>query len=218
MKQSYIISCIVIALSLILLSRLQIGSNVVIAETRLDRFPKVIGKYKSHDISMESNLVRILSTDVYVFRNYISPDGKAITLYIGYYGTRKGGRSDHNPEGCYPGAGWSITKVDKVEVMLGSRDTFHRAILNRLDVSRSGTDEIVYHWYQSNRDSIITSGIQANINRFMSRLKYNRNDGAFIRVSSPIDGDPVKTNQILEQFIGDIYPLIVEYWPVERDI
>jgi len=217
MKKSYLISFIVIAVSLILLFKLEIGSNVIVADKRLDQFPRTIGKYQSFDISLESNVIRILDTDAYIFRNYVSPEGNIMTLYIGYYGTKKGGRSEHSPGGCYPGAGWAITKEEKMELMVGSGNASRRAVLNRLYVSKTGSNEIVYHWYQSNRDKIIASGIQLNINRFISRLRYNRNDGAFIRVSSEVNGDPMQARERIERFIRLIYPLIIEYWPCEKE-
>lgn len=216
MRRSYLISGIVLVAALVLILSLEVGSNVIVVEKRLDQFPRTIGKYKSFDISMESNVIKVLNTDAYIFRNYVSPEGEVVNLYIGYYGTQKGGRSDHTPQGCYPGAGWAIVREEKVELAMGSGHTSHRVVLNRLDVSNAGMNEIVYHWYQTNRDKIIASGIQLNLNRFMSRLMYNRNDGAFIRVSIDVYGDPGQSKERVEHFIRAIYPLIIEYWPRER--
>ncbi len=219
MKISYLISLIIISGSLMFFIRFETGSNVIVIEKRLDQFPRTIGKYRSVDIPMESNVVRILDTDVFIFRNYISPGEETITLYIGYYGTKKGGRSDHGPRGCYPGAGWAISKEEKVELDITGLDNIPgRVVLNRIEVSKAGKYEIVYHWYQANRNKIISSGLQLNLNRFISRLRYNRNDGAFIRVSSEVNGDPQKVVEKLERFIRDIYPMIIEYWPNEKDV
>lgn len=218
MKKSYLISFIIITASLVLLNRLEIGSNVIVVDKRLDKFPRTIGEYQSIDIPLESDVIRILDTDVFIFRRYISQGGNTITFYIGFYGTKKGGRSDHSPRGCYPGAGWAIAKEEKVELIVRSGDSSRRVFLNMLYVSKGSMKEIVYHWYQTDRQKIISSGVKMNINKFMSRLMYNRNDGAFVRVSSEVNGNPELTRKRLEQFIRDIYPLIIEYWPHEKDI
>jgi len=216
-KKSYPISLIIILSALIFLFRLKIGTDVIVVDKRFDEFPRQIGVYYSFDISMESNVIKELDTDDYLFRKYISPKGDSVSLYIGYYGTKKGGRSDHNPEGCYPGAGWAIEGEEKVELTVKNSDSIHRVVLNRMDVSKAGANEIVYYWYQTNRDKVISSGIQLNINRFLSRLIYHRNDGAFIRVSAEMNGNPEQTKKTIEQFIYDIYPLIVDFWPLEKD-
>lgn len=216
-KKSYLTSVAIILSALILLFILEIGTDVMVVHKRLDKFPRQIGVYDSVDISMESTVIQELDTDDYLFRRYIAPEGDSLTLYIGYYGTRKGGRSDHNPQGCYPGSGWAIIGQEMVELAVKHSDPSHRIMLNRMDVSKSGAKEIVYYWYQVNRDKVMSSGIHLNINKFLSRLIYRRSDGAFVRVSAETNGDPERVKATIEQFIYDVYPLIVDYWPLEKD-
>ena len=65
---------------------------------------------------------------------------------------------------------------------------------------------------------MIATGMQQNLNRFKRRLLYNRDDGAFIRVSQDIQGDDYQTKEQIEIFIKQLYPLLIEYWPEEMEM
>ena len=217
-KSSFWISCLCLVITFIIVQKMQVGTNVIVVEKNLDKFPYSIGEYKASDISLEDSVVKILDTDAYIFRNYSKNTCKPITLYIGYYGTKKGGRSTHTPAGCYPGSGWGIIKEQKVSVPI-ILDGKHQSLqLNMMLVSKGDSRQLVYYWHQTNKDQVLTTGIQKNLNRFRNRLLYNRNDGAFIRTSSEIDQDISKTKAELEAYIQDVFPLIIQYWPEEKEI
>ena len=82
-------------------------------------------------------------------------------------------------------------------------------------VKKGDTSQIVYHWYQDG-DKIIQSGIEQNINRFINKVRLNRDDGAFVRIS--IDGRSEGAEETLIQFGRLLMPLIAENWPVEKEI
>jgi len=83
-------------------------------------------------------------------------------------------------------------------------------------VKKGDNIQLVYHWYQTMKDTVITSGFQQNLNRFRNMLVYHRNDGAFIRVSSTIGESAVDTKREMERFIRQLYPSLVEHWPQEE--
>jgi len=197
---------------------LHLGTDVVVVSKNLERLPYTISNFQGVDLSMDENILRILDTDVYLFRNYVTQGGDPITLYIGYYGTKKGGRSDHNPEGCYPGAGWSILSEGRTQIFIPDKQWNRAVDLNILEVKKDNATQLVFHWYQSDRDKVIVSGVQQNIHRFISRLLSNRDDGAFVRVSMNIHGDKARTRDDIERFIKQLFPLIAEYWPQEEEI
>ncbi len=78
-----------------------------VVEKRLLDLPYTIGPWVGKEFSLDKLIINELDTDVYVARNYMN-ENYLITLYIGYYGTKKGGRTGHNPNSCYPSSGWSI--------------------------------------------------------------------------------------------------------------
>lgn len=216
-KSSFLISCLCLIITFIIIQNIQVGTNVIVVEKNLDNFPYSIGEYVGSDIPVEDSVIRVLDTDAYIFRNYSRNAGQPITLYIGYYGTKKGGRSTHTPAGCYPGSGWGIIREQRVSVPI-TLDGRQRAIeLNMMLVSKGDARQLVYYWNQTNKDQVLTTGIQKNLNRFKNRLLYNRNDGAFIRVSQEINQDISRNKSDLEEYIREIFPIIVKYWPEEKE-
>jgi hypothetical protein len=76
---------------------------------------------------------------------------------------------------------------------------------------------VVLHWYQSDKDKILATGIRMNIRRFISRVLYNRNDGAFVRVSAYTSQEGIQeAKNELESFAGEVASLLPHYWPVEK--
>ena len=89
------------------------GEPVVVA-TNLENLPMEINGYRGVEDSFPQSVYEELNADKHVYRHYILPDGRRIDLYIGYYGTAKGGRTGHNPYACLPGAGWGLVQSHEV--------------------------------------------------------------------------------------------------------
>jgi EpsI family protein len=201
-----------VALSLTLGSVIYLSGRPLpdVVEKRLDNLPYIIGPWEGKNFSFDKLIIDELDTDESIARNYIDDTGKyIITLYIGYYGTKKGGRTGHNPNSCYPSSGWNIISDTSANITKG----YGR--VNRLLVKKGDTSQIVYHWYQD-EDKIIQSGIEQNINRFINKVRLNRDDGAFVRIS--INGRTEEEENALIQFGKLLMPLIAGNWPVEKEI
>jgi EpsI family protein len=216
-KKTFWISLLLMVATIAIVQKMHIGKDIVVWKKNLDKLPYTIGGMSGVDIPLEESVIKELDPDVYVFRNYASTDGRIINVYIGYYGTQKGGRSAHDPEGCYPGAGWSILKENITNVHVDQNGSQKDIMLNTLHVKRGDVNQLVYHWYQSERDTVIVNGFQQNINRFKNRLMHDRNDGAFIRISEDNGDNEVKTKKDIEDFIRQLFPLVVQDWPVEKE-
>jgi len=77
--------------------------------------------------------------------------------------------------------------------------------------------DVVLHWYQSDRDKVLATGIQQNIQRFLGRILKNRNDGAFVRVSvNTGDKNIEEANNLAKFFAETVLALLPNYWPVEK--
>lgn len=216
-KLSFLISCFLLSTAILILYCFVSRPEVIVIAKGFDKFPVSFNEYSGKDIKMGDNVVKELDTDVYVFRSYISHDNM-IMLYIGYYGTRKGGRTGHNPNACYPSTGHAILDEEKVTLQVNSLEGKNRAVIvTRLIITKNGEKQIVYHWYQSLGNKILASGMQQNFYRFKTRLLYNRNDGAFIRVSAIVKDTIDLTDDDLKNFISSMMPLIEQCWPVEKE-
>lgn len=190
------------------------GQPVVVA-TNLENLPIAIAGFKATEDFLPESVYKVLNADKHVYRHYRSDDGSQVGLYIGYYGTAKGGRTGHNPYACLPGAGWGIIDVHKVKLKV---DYYPNGVEIKYILARKGeTYESVLHWYQSDRDKILATGIQQNIQRFLGRVLENRNDGAFIRISSFTDKRHIEeANKLTKFFAERVLALLPNYWPVEK--
>jgi EpsI family protein len=216
-KKTFWISLLLMVMTIAIVQKMHIGKDIIVWKKNLDKLPYTIGRMSGVDIPLEESVIKELDPDVYVYRNYTSTDGRIINVYIGYYGTQKGGRSAHNPEGCYPGAGWSILGESMTYVPVKLGGVKRNMTLNTLQVKRGDVNQLVYHWYQTERDTVIVNGVQQNINRFKNRLLNNRDDGAFIRISEDNGDSEGKTKKDIEEFIRQLFPLVAQYWPQEKE-
>lgn len=190
------------------------GDPVVLA-TNLEHLPVEIDGMKGTDDTFPQSVYDELKADRHVYRHYAAPDGRQIELYIGYYGTAKGGRTPHNPYACMPAAGWGLTETNEVSI----RSLTHPegVQVNSIVARRGETYETVLHWYQSDRNRVLRSGIQQNIQRFLGRTLRNRNDGAFVRVSAYSDADGLAAaRKTVDAFAVKLLDLLPQYWPEEK--
>ncbi len=187
----------------------------VLVEANLNQIPMQIGEYKAIPGELPPSIVKELNTDAYLARTYFTPEGREISLYIGYYGTAKGGRTGHNPYACLPGAGWGILKKDILK--LHRTDKNISLNVNYLLARKGQTCEAILHWYQSSNGKVFKSGFQHNIARFLNGIFRNKNDGAFVQVTmhlkdTSIDSDLTDFNS----FSAKIVTYLEQYWPTEK--
>ncbi|MBC2696066.1 MAG: EpsI family protein [Desulfobacteraceae bacterium] len=203
----------------------------VVIHKNLDQFPEELMNMVAREIPMSQRIVDELRSDVYIFRKYVpklrstenfsresSPTGvhsAPITLYIGYYGTAKGGRTPHNPYACFPSSGWGVVKTNTVIVR---PEGYTKPVqLNYLLVQQGDVFKTVLHWYQSAGNKVLKSGLDQNIQRFISRVLYNRNDGAFIRVTVDMNSKKIGAGEKLTtKFAKKVLTLLHQYWPEEK--
>ncbi len=88
-------------------------------------------------------------------------------------------------------------------------------MLNKMHVKRGNIHQLVLFWYHS-KDNILADGIQQNLHRFKNRLLYNRDDGAFLRLSTSMNPDnEVQALALLQEFAGQLLKLLPGHWPEE---
>jgi len=211
----FVISIILLSVTLIMAVTIDSREAPIVVETNLENLPMRIGNYTATEDFFSQSVYDELNADKHVYRHYRPPDGPVIDLYIGYYGTAKGGRTPHNPYACLPGAGWGIEKNENILI-----DTSYkkgREAINAVTTRKGDIYRVMLHWYQSGGTKVLSSGFEQNIQRFISRVVHNRNDGAFIQISTNTDKENLEAAKArLISFAEQIFLLIPEYWPVER--
>jgi len=187
----------------------------VVVQANLENLPMLIMGYTATEDFFTDAVYKELNADKHVYRHYKSPNGEVVDLYIGYYGTAKGGRTGHNPYACLPGSGAAIVATEVVH--LKQTSTGKSIPVNYILSRKDGADTVMLHWYQTAGTKIVSTGLQQNIERFKGRVIHNRNDGAFVRVTAYSEGGKVeKTRQRAEQFAENVLDLLPGYWPVEK--
>ena len=77
----------------------------------------------------------MLAADHNVQRAYLHPQRYVVFVYLGYYGTRRGGTPEHTPDVCYPAQGWEI--VSAMDRSVGGE-----ASLDELQIQIAGEGQV----------------------------------------------------------------------------
>jgi len=184
----------------------------LVADVRaLAALPQRIGPWLGADVPVESAVEAELGADLNLQRVYRSAGGEAIWLYVGYYGTARGGRPAHTPRGCYTGAGWSILASRTITADPASGRRVHEYL-----VAQDGARQLVHHWYRSHRETGLLGGLDRNLDRLVGRLAEGRADGALVRLSADVtDADEIAARSRLLAFGAALEPLLAARWPDE---
>lgn len=214
-KKAFVITVLLLAAALLAAGAIAARKAPEVVRTNLENIPLQIGRYKGTNDVFDQAVYDELNADRDVYRHYRSPDGRVIDLYIGYYGTAKGGRTGHNPYACLPAAGWAIVADKKIRIYTGYTDG-HDHI--NYTVTRKGRSyNVLLHWYQSAETAVLASGFEQNVHRFVSRVLENRSDGAYIQVSMQVEKDGIgQAFGELRAFAQKLFVILPRYWPVEK--
>lgn len=190
---------------------LQLQPPLRVDASALATLPNQVGAWTSRDVPLESAVEAELRADMNLQRLYVHPTGEAVWLYLGYYGTARGGRPEHTPRGCYTGAGWGIESTRILDA-----DPEGSLRVNEYVVERDGERQLVHFWYRSHRRTGLLGGLDQNVDRLLGRLLEGRADGALVRLSTPLPpGEEVAARSRLLGFAAALDPLLGARWPDE---
>ena len=188
---------------------LQLRPALRVDASLLGALPMQIGDWSGESVPLEETVERILQADFNLQRVYTHPDRmEPIWLYVGYYGTERGGRPEHTPHQCYPSAGWRIESETTREIDGGPR-------ANEWIVTQAGSRQLVMFWYQSFRRDGMLDNLELSLDHLAGRLSEGRADGSLVRISTPMSPDPDTARRRLEEFARALGPLLADRWPNE---
>ncbi|MGR3309904.1 MAG: exosortase C-terminal domain/associated protein EpsI [Candidatus Brocadiales bacterium] len=211
----FLISLTLLGLTTIGTFLISLRGEVVVTEKRLNTLPYTIDKWTGGDRQFESLIYEVLDTDDNLFRHYDSADNNPLWLYIGYYGTKKGGFTGHVPKYCYTGAGWEIVEMNDVDIHWKSRNT--NVQVKKLLLRRENAQEVVLFWFHSAGDKVLDYGPRLKINKFWGKITTNRADGAFVRISATVLSDVDETLEYEKAFASRLLEYLPQCWPVEEN-
>lgn len=150
----------------------------------------------------------ILKLSEYLLRNY-SKEDESVSIYIGYYGSQRGGSQIHSPKLCLPASGWA--KVSEASRTVDV-DGLGKVDLVQAVYQKGERKEVFVYWYQM-KGAYITDEYALRVQRFLNSIRYRRNDAAFVRLSAPVSGTVEEAVGDIEVFMGDFLPVLKEYLP-----
>jgi EpsI family protein len=175
-----------------------VGARVLVARadrreqpperTTFAAFPLDLGDWHGvPDPPMAQSVLDVLKADDYLTRTYYKPDRTTAGLYIGYWQTQRQGDAIHSPLNCLPGAGWEPI-AQAALTLPDPRNPAATISINRYVIQKGLDRELVLYWYQS-RGRVVASEYWSKAYLIADAMRFNRTDGAIVRVITPIDAD-----------------------------
>jgi len=195
----------------VLTSQLLPDRSEIIPERKVfASFPMDIENWHGRSERLESIVLDELRLNDYMLANYTDNE-TAVNLYIAYYDSQKKGQSAHSPRTCIPGGGWKIKDISSVEVKMPG-DIMLK--VNRIEIQKGEIKQLMYYWFQG-RGRNITNEYLVKWFIFWDSLRIQRTDGALVRVGAliPSGSDVVSTEKKLQDFLGKMLPVLVDYVP-----
>lgn len=184
------------------------------APASLAALPLRLSSFAGIDSPVGDNVEEMLRADFNVQREYLHPLGQVVWLYVGYYGTARGGTPEHTPHACYAAHGWSVLEE---QVLVTDPETGHSAV--EYLVESRGQQQLVLFWYRSYRNTGLRSTFTLQLDHVVGKLVDGRADGALIRLSTPLVGvDRAAARALLVSFARVLEPELARVWPTEAPV
>jgi EpsI family protein len=173
------------------------------AHDKLDihTFPYVIGDWKGEDLEITQKEYDILETKNLISREYISPSGEKVYLFIIYSETNR--RVFHPPEVCMMGGGIKI--VDKRSAVINSSG--YKFSVNKLYTQKDSYRGMALYCYKAGNlytDNFYLQQAYFSLNQLLGKHR----GGATIRVSMPITKDEQRFFETLKEFMVEAVKII----------
>lgn len=168
-------------------------------------FPKEIADWKSQELPITEKEYAVLETRNAFAREYVSPKGQKIILYIVYSESNR--KVAHPPEICYTGGGSTLVNKGFANISVPGRSK--PLTFNKLIMEQNSLSHIVYYLFKVN-DSFTGNYWKQQALVALNNVSGNRSNSAMIRVSvSQNKGSTEQAEKDIEEFIQMIYPRII---------
>jgi EpsI family protein len=154
----------------------------------LEQFPVSFQGRQGEKTEMSEAMWDRVGGQSYVMLNYSGDNASPVNFYVAFYEyQRKAGDFIHSPKLCLPGAGWYIHKnhVRTLPLGHGGPGDLDSLTFNELVISRDGSSQLVYFWYQG-RGRNFTNEFVAKFYMVWDGIWRRRTDGALVRVILPM--------------------------------
>lgn len=186
-------------------------SGYEVRAERLRELPLRLDGWEGRDLPLTEGVESMLRADAHLQRAYRHPRGGVVWLYVGYYGTERGGRPEHTPRTCYAAHGWRLGPGRTITV-----DPARGLRVNEMVVEGDATRRLVHFWYRSEESTGLLGGTAVTLDRIRRRVRGGRGDGALVRVSTPLlDEGREQARSRLSAFARRLDRALDDAWPRE---
>lgn len=191
-------------------------AELPVSRPDFDSFPMRIDAWRAAvDPPLDEEILKVLGVDDYLSRVYYRPDGAAVGLYMGFYGSQRQGDTIHSPLNCLPGAGWEPVSQGRLE-LTDVRGPGRHATVNRYVVQKGLDRQLVLYWYQSH-GRVVASEYWSKFYLIRDAIRLNRTDGSMVRLIAPIqnrgEDATMPAQRLAEEFARLIFPSLDKYLP-----
>ena len=213
-RKNYVIRIIVVCL--LLLATAAATAYVPLSRSpgekgvSLSQYLSEMGGWSSFEhAAMNVNIQDSLTTDDSLFTTYKRGD-RELDVYIGYYFTSDKIGKPHSPLVCFPGQGWKMSNEKKRTLILGGKDQVPLHV-NSIIVHKGENRQLILFWFQA-YDRSCSDTFSQKIVALWNRIRYGREDNAFVRVSIACDNKDVATSlSEVSEFLEVFYPAFLRY-------
>jgi len=158
--------------------------------------------------NFSDDVLSLLRPTEYLSRRYARSDGAYVDMYLSYFnGSPEGGRI-HSPRNCLPGGGWTELSSEKITMNITGEEVH----LVRAVYAFGESKEVFYYWFAM-RGQTISDEYSLKLAEITGSMFHRRRDQSFIRISVQASDDVGVTQERIEDFLMDFYPVIREYLP-----
>lgn len=181
------------------------------SDAYITKLPLKIENWSGKNLKYPDWLPEAIGTDNFLFREYTDDNGRSVVLYAAYFGARWG-NFDHNPEVCYPAAGWTI-ESKKTEEYEFAHNPLQKWKLIRLVVAKGSDREQILYWFEAGKKKF-ASILKFRLFALSRSVLFDRPGGAMVRVSADLDdAGEREVAQFQRDFLRKVIPVLTKYMP-----
>ena len=187
------------------------------ASQPLSLMPRNFSSWTAQDIPLTDDTLEVLGKGDFLNRVYTweasdgSPRQPPVSLFIGYFASQRTGQTMHSPQNCLPGAGWTFDSQKYTEIQDANGKSYK---VGEYVIGNGDIKQFVIYWYQAHGRSIANEYV-AKIYMIADAIRFNRTDGALVRVITPIlPAEPEQTaRDRAVRFTGRLAPMLSRFIP-----
>lgn len=153
-------------------------------------------------------LANLRPTD-YLYREYVDPQGRSVSLYIGYHDGGPDSGPIHSPKHCLPGGGWHAVAEQTTQLTIAGEPL---QVVQSL-YAKGGNQEFFMYWYQV-KGRVLTNEYALKIAEIRNAMLHRRKDSAFIRISIPNAASLDDPAAVAGDFVARVFPHIKAALPL----